>query len=72
MTIAEIEKAACQLPEGDLIDLTERLYNQINFPGDEEITARIRLADERERASALDPNGDSPFDEFIGELKETL
>ena len=68
----ELEEAALRLPEDELIALVDRLYRQVNHPLDTAARGRIRLADERERASQLDPAGDSSFDDFVSELKTSL
>jgi hypothetical protein len=68
----ELKEAALRLPEDDLIALVDRLYRQVNHPLDTAARGRIRLADERERASQLDPAGDSSFDDFVSELKTSL
>lgn len=69
MSVADIERAALSLPEDELIDLVDRLYLQANRPTDPATATRVRLADARELASKLDPEGDSPFDEFVADLK---
>lgn len=72
MTVAEVEKVANELSQGELIDLTERLYHKINFPEDDERLDRIRIADEREKAASLDAEGNTNYDEFISDLKDSL
>ncbi|MEM7011381.1 MAG: hypothetical protein AAF585_07850 [Verrucomicrobiota bacterium] len=69
MSVADVERAALGLPQDELIDLIGRLYRSVNRPNDPAAAERIALADERERASNADPNGDSSFDEFIDDLK---
>jgi hypothetical protein len=68
----ELKEAALRLPEDDLIALVDRLYRQVNHPLDTAARERIRLADERERASQLDPAGDFSFDDFVSELRASL
>jgi len=68
----ELEEAALRLPEDELIALVDRLYRQVNHPLDTAACGRIRLADDRELASQLDPAGDSLFDDFVSELKASL
>ena len=72
MSQKELEEAALLLPEDELIALVDRLYQQVNRPLDTAARDRIRLADERERASQLDPAGDTSFDDFVSELKALL
>ncbi|MFT5467997.1 MAG: hypothetical protein ACI8UO_003105 [Verrucomicrobiales bacterium] len=72
MSAADLEQAALQLPNDQLIGLVDRLYESINRSPDAAAAERIALADAREQASELDPDGDVSFDEFIGELKATL
>tara|TARA_R110002096_G_scaffold203718_14_gene389096 strand:+ start:5179 stop:5397 length:219 start_codon:yes stop_codon:yes gene_type:complete len=72
MSASDVEKAALALPESELIDLVDRLYHYLNRPDEIARAERVKLADERERASENDPEGDSDFDQFLDELKQSV
>jgi hypothetical protein len=72
MSVTDVEQAALALPEPELVELVDRLYRRINFPADQAAAQRIQLADERELASEQNPNGDSPYEDFIDDLRKSL